>query len=54
MVFWITFFVLVGKATVFVLFGSGEVQPWNDPNHKRERHSENNNNGRPNEKITVA
>ena len=40
MVFWITFFVLAGKGAVFTLFGSGEVQPWNDPNYKKKSNPE--------------
>lgn len=36
--FWIMVVVLIATNIVFVIWGSGEVQPWNDP----ARHFENN------------
>lgn len=30
-VFWITFVISMVRITIFVLFGSAEVQPWNNP-----------------------
>lgn len=37
LVFWIIFAVTVVTNIVFVLFGSGEVQEWNDPNFERSK-----------------
>ena len=37
LVFWIIFAVTVVTNVVFVLFASGEVQEWNDPNFERKK-----------------
>lgn len=36
LVFWITFFTHIAKIAVFTTWGSGEVQPWNDPEPRRD------------------
>lgn len=34
MVFWITFIVSMARIVVFIIWGSAEVQPWNNPREK--------------------
>lgn len=36
-IFWITFMVIMLTNLAYVVMGSGDVQPWNDPDSKKER-----------------